>query len=368
MSVKVIIGEDSSFNVDAHGVTTLNRTMIVEAESLMEIATSNVIPQRGARHPDNTAFYLDTIDISPIGNKNRKIQARASLVYNNSAELLKEFHEDPWDLGAQNFNSSYQPVTIPFISGYNENGDIIQNINSAGCRIAAETNKFIREITFTYCVKGRANRDFEGAEEPVINKKTTKVAGVSIKAMTGLLLPQNATFITEYEETGDKIKRQYWEVSTTIQINKDGWSKDELDVGTMAFFKDRSGNIVKKPRNIFSYTPWTSKDSSENLSISPKFGPIEDVISAKKTYAFSVSGYDPYSGNPAPSEEAPQIYQQAFDEMPYSEVTEPLPLTREGLLYEEAMGDPASYPYNTIKIFDTKIASWDSFDLPRDRI
>lgn len=59
-----------------------------------------------------------------------------------------------------------------------------------------------------YCVKASNSRDFDGATQAIVNKSSVKVAGITIEPLTGLLLPQNAAFITEYEESGDEIKRQ----------------------------------------------------------------------------------------------------------------------------------------------------------------
>ena len=367
MSVEIKANEDRQLQTSAGGVTTMTRVMLVEADNLMEIATSTKIPKRGSRHPQNTAFYLDTIEVIPNGNANRRVQALATLTYNNSSELLKEFNEEPWELGAQNFDSHYISTQVPFITGYDAAGNRIQNLNSAKCRIAAETTAYIREITFMYCVKASGSRDFDGATQAIVNKSSVKVAGITIEPLTGLLLPQGASFITEYEEAGDEIKRQYWEVQTTIQINENGWAKNELDIGTMAFFKDGSGKIIPIPRNIYSYTPWMSKDQSQNMKTTPKFGSIDDVIAAKNAYAKVVSGYDP-SSSKKPTDQQMQQYQQAWDALPFSEITEQMPLRTDGTLYEEALSNPTEYPYNEIQIYDTLISSWNKFDLPRTRI
>ena len=55
------------------------------------------------------------------------------------------------------------------------------------------------------------------------------------------------------------------------------------------------------------------------------------------------------------------------DNIPYEEITEPMPLRKDGTLYEEALEDPALYPYNTIEIFDCEIGSWNAYNLPKKR-
>lgn len=364
--VDVIQIEDRGIETSSDGVTTLTQVMQIESDSIVEIASSSKIPRRGWRHSSNSGFVVDSISVSPNGNKKRRIQALVTITYNNSTELLREYTEDPWDLGAQNFKSTYIAVEAPLLSGHDANGNEIQNVNSAGCRLIAETTRYIREISFTYCVRARSTRDFDGATEEVINKDTVTVAGVKIPALTGLLMPTDAALITEYEAAGDKIKRQYWEVSATIRINERGWYRDELNVGTMAYFTNKNGEIVKTPQNIYSYHPWVSADPSVNMIVQPKFGCIADVIAAKNAYASVVSDYDPSSGESLTDQQM-QKYQQAWDELPFSEVTEPVPLRPDGTIYEEALTDPVNYPYYRIRMYDKTIESWNKFDLPKNR-
>lgn len=368
MSVEIIAQEDQSFKTSPEGATTITRTMAIEADNMMEIFTSNKIPQRGWRHPDNSAFYLDTIEITKIGNKNRKCQAQATINYNNATELVLEFDGDPWDLGAQNFTSNFVPINVPFLNGYDEDGNPMQNLNSAGCRIEAETTEYIREINFDYCVKASGSRgDFDGAEEAIINKSTDRIAGISIAKRTGLLLPMSSTFITEYEASGNEIKRQYWNVNVTIQIKKTGWRRDELDIGTMCYFKNQLGQIVKRPRNLYSYSDWsTSATDDSNKNSKTFYGSIDDVISAKRKYARMANGSFNPSVTTSPTQDQINNYQRAYDQFPFEEITEPFPLSN-GLFYQNAMEYPENYPYNTIKIYDAKIASWNQFDLPSTR-
>lgn len=325
------------------------RKMMVEGTSMMEIFTSNILPMKGSRHPNNSGLRLVNCDCQPSGNMNGKIQAIATLEYSSVSE---DSDKDPWDLGAQNVTVSYNTESAPFISGYNEEGVKIQNLNSAGCRILAETTRYIKTLSFMFCVKGKSSGEAPTNDEPVINKSTTKVAGYSIKKGTGLLMPMGASFIVEYEADGQKIKRQYWEIQATIQCNPNGWAKKELDVGTMALFPEELAEgekLVAKP--IYQFTPWESKESSVNMRVKPKFGSIDAVIAAKIAYAKLFSSSE---------------YQRRFDELPYQEITEPLPLLN-GQIYQDAIQDPVTYPYKTIDIYETLPASWREWDLPKKR-
>nr|DAU43653.1 MAG TPA: hypothetical protein [Caudoviricetes sp.] len=376
MAVEIMFREDRGAAVDSSGATTFTHVIQFQGNSLMEIMTSRLLPVRGSRHPQNSAFYLDSIDIEPIGNLKRGCQALATLTYSNGSELLRDFSGDPWDLGAQNFTSNHVSVSKPLLKGWQyikgeglERDQVkeVLNLNTAGSRILAETTENIREISFTYCVKAKPLRDFDGNDEPIINKKTEKVAGIQIPARTGLLLPLSASFITEYEGAGDKVRRQYWEVSATIQIKKSGWSKDELNIGTMCFYKDKTtGEVVRIPQAIFRYTPWVSSKDEGNIKVRPVFGSIDDVIRAKNTYAKKVSGYDPEGTSP-PTGEQEKNYQSAWDKLPYEEVTEPMPLREDGTLFTEALEDPVKNPYLILKIYDAQMGSWNAFNLPRKR-
>lgn len=394
MAVKIAYREDRQMQTDSNGVTTFTHVMQLEGDSLMEIGTSRLLPQRGSRHPQNTAFYLDSIEITPNGNKNRGVQALATLTYSNGTELVQEFTGDPWELGAQNFTSRYIEIPKPFIKGYQygetksreitdpitlppvgdlgkQTKDMVANVNSANCRIAAETTGYAREIGFTYCVRARSSGDFDGNNQRIINKSSETVAGIRIKPLTGLLLPQSSTFITEYDETGNRIKRQYWEISATIQISEEGWSKNELDIGTMCYFKGKDGKVIKDLKNIYSFTPWISVNPEDKIATLSKFGSIDHVIEAKDAYAklvMKTKGYgDDYDVSKETDLNKINLYRQAWDELPYEEVTEPMPLREDGTLFEEAIKDPIENPYREIRLYDTVIGSWNAFDLPKKR-
>ena len=115
MAVKIINREDRGAGLDESGVTTFTHVIQFEGNSLMEIMTSRLLPQRGSRHPQNTAYYLSAVQLEPNGNKNRGVQVLATLTYTNSTEFIRNFTGDPWDLGAQNFTSQYVSISKPFV-------------------------------------------------------------------------------------------------------------------------------------------------------------------------------------------------------------------------------------------------------------
>lgn len=352
MSVEIIAREDRGASVDSSGAVSFSHVIQFEGDSLMEIVSSTLLPQRGSRHPQNTAFFLDSLEVQPNGNKGRRVQALATLNYSNSTELTRYYGGDPWDLGAQNVTETTQEAQIAFISGWDEHGNEIANVNSAGCRILSETTEPIIVLSFSYNLEAFDRREPKIAREAIINSSTVRVAGRKIPAKTGKLLPMEANYVPEYGAENELI-REYWDVKATIQIKASGWAREELDVGTMAFFRSGSGELLRIPKNIYRYTPWTSKESSDKLRTVPKFGSIDDVIAAQENYAELF--------------ETDEEKQNAKNELPFEEITEPMPLNADGTLFMEAIAGPMVNPYNKKIIFDTVIGSWSAFDMPEER-
>lgn len=363
--VKVIAEEDREIFTDSNGNATLTRVIQFEADSLDEIATSNLVPQWRSRHPKLSNFYLSTGRTVKNGNKNRGVQALATLSYVNSSSSVNFITGvDPWDLGALNFHISYITMPQPLLWGYTREGEAILNLNSAGTRILAESTEYIPVLNFTYCIKAKSSSEPIVNRKPIVNKNAVTVAGIPIAPMWGKLMPLSATLIQEYNSSGTRVQRSYWEYSAQIQLREDyaaegqplsdfvknGWGLVELDVGTLCRFKGQDGALIEQAQSIYRYTPWKSKEDMKK-NIPPKYGSLDDVIRAREEFASS-PGLD---------------RQTALSNFPYEEVTEPMPLKKDGTLYEEAIADPKSYPYNKIEIFDCEIGSWNAYNLPRKR-
>lgn len=363
--VKVVAEEDRETFTDSNGNTMLTRVIQFEADSLEEIVKSNLVPQWRSRHPRLTNFYLSTGRTVKNGNKNRGIQALSTLTYVNSSSSVNFITDvDPWNLGAQNFHISYITMPRPLLWGYTREGKAILNLNSAGTPILAESTEYIPVLNFTYCTKAKSNSEPVLNRKPIVNKDSVTVAGIPIAPMWGKLMPLSATLIQEYNSRGTRVQRSYWEYSAQILLREDyvtegqplsdftknGWGLAELDVGTMCRFKGPDGVLIERPQNIYRYTPWKSKEDMEK-NIPPKYGSLDDMIRAREEFASS-SGLD---------------RQTALSNFPYEEVTEPMPLQKDGTLHEEAIVNPELHPYNKIEIFDGEIGSWNAYNLPRKR-
>lgn len=346
--VKIIYEKDKEIQ-QSENKTTITREIQFEADDIIEIATSNLLPQSRSRHPKLSAYYLESSRTVQVGNLNRRVQARATLSYVNSSSSVNYVSGvDPWDLGAQNVNFDFIESPTQLTIGTKKDGTYIQNLNSARCRILAETTESIAVLSFSFSVKAKASGEPQVNFNPIINKDTVKVAGIEIPEYMGKLLPLKTTYVVEYKEDGVSIKRRFWDYSAQIQIRALGWAKTELDVGTLCYFKNSDGVIVPKPRAIYCYTPWESSKLEDKLKVAPRYGSLDDVINAINKY-----------------HEADGV--EETDNIPYEEITEPMPLRKDGTLYEEALEDPALYPYNTIEIFDCEIGSWNAYNLPKKR-
>lgn len=326
-------------------ITTLERVMIVNGDNIAEIASSSIIPKNDSRHPLNSSFVLTNRQFERVGNVGRKVQAQVTLTYSNEGEVAED-NKDPWELDAQNVQVSYTTEPTPLLEGYKQDGVKFQLLNSARSRLLIEGQNIIRQISFTYCVKDGRTGEAPINKRAIINSSAETVAGYSFAAFTAKLMPMNASFIQDVNDDGE-IYRRYWQIEAVILENEKTWLRSALDVGTMAIFK-----AGEPAQPIYQYTPWTSTNDEENMLIKPKFGSINDVIAAKKAY----------SDKFADSEK-----QSRFDMLPYQEITEPLPLTEDGRVYEQALIDPVNKPYLTVDYFETKPASWSQWNLPKKR-
>ena len=342
----IINSEDVGFSYSSEEVV-FTRKVLLEGDTLMDIYKSKLLPQKGARHPNNTSLRLVGCDCSPVGNQGNKKQAIATLSY--SSVYNEDSTAEPWELGAQSVAVSFSTENSPLIYGYNSSGQKVQLLNSANCKITAETSKFIKAISFLFCVKGKSKGNAPINDFPIINKSAVCVAGFQISALHGQLMPMNASYITEYDEYTGELKREYWEISATIQISRRGWMKRFLDVGTMALFPEEDSSGLPKP--IYQFTPWKSTDASVNAQTRPVFGSITSVIQAKNAYANLFTGDEK---------------QKKWDELPYQEITDPMPLDN-GRLYTQALYNPTQYPYKEIAVYESNPESWAKWNLPSKR-
>lgn len=346
--------EDISAQASSSG-TNIKRIMRVSADSVAEAVASSKIPQRGSRHPYNSMYALTERNIEIVGNLNRQVQLRIDLTYSHGSggETSTEnpdteggYSRPPWKTGARNVQVSYSTESVPLLQGFNHSGDEFQLLNSAGSRFKVETNLYLRRVTFNFSVRAGQDGNPPVNNTPLINASGEKVAGFTFAPKQAMLLPMNATFVQDVDDTGH-VYRKYWDVTAEILENPNTWERELLNIGTFARFGDK-----KEPQQIYQYTPWTNPDPILNQGIQPKYGSIEDVIAAREVYRKSFTEKDSAS---------------AMQNFPFQEVTEPLPLRADGTIYEEAMLDPVNHPYLKIGYYEYLPTYWRSWNLPKER-
>lgn len=347
--------EDQSSQM-SNNTITVERLMRVSGNSITEIATSSVIPQYGSRHPENSLLQVTDVNVDPVGNIGRQIQAKVTITYSNklsgsgggNSGGSNNDNIDPWLLGAQNISEDYISEKEPLAFGYDKNGKKVQLKNSAGSRLRIEADVIVRQISFTYAVKaGRAGRAPIN-NKALVNKQTEYIAGYEFVPYQAMLMPMKATFTADVNDEGN-VYRRYWTISAVIFEHPKTWERSALDVGTMALFAKSDGSKILQP--IYQYTPWNSTENKDNIKIPPVYGCIDDVIQAKFAYS------DKFEKSERSSR---------WDSLPYSEITEPLPLLN-GSVYIDAMKDPINNPYKTIDYFEVNPSSWAQWNLPRER-
>lgn len=323
-------------------VTTVTRRMRVEGDDLMEIVSSPMIPRKNSRHPKNSTFQVTDVQFEPSGNMGRRVQATITLTYSNDGSVNGDGDKDPWELDASDVQVNYTSESVPLLYGYDKDGAARQMLNRAGCRIEAQTQHYLRQLSFTYAVKARSSGEAPTNNRPIINKSTERVAGYTFAPYEAMLMPMNAAFVADVDDDG-KVYRRYWRVTATILENDKTWQRRVLNVGTLA--RTAAG---EPPRPIYQYTPWLASNSdTQNAAISPRFGSIDDVIAAQKAYE--------KGGN------------EKGVTIPYSEITEPMPLTSQGLLYQEALANPTANPFIELVYYEYTPSSWAQWNLPRKR-
>ena len=325
-------------------VTTISRRMRVEGDSLMEIVQSSKIPKKDSRHPANSTFQVTEVQFEPSGNLGRRVQATINITYSNEGNVGGDGDKDPWELDASDVNVNYTTENVPLLYGYNKNGDLRQMLNKAGLRLEVQTQHYLRQITFSFAVKAKSSGEAPTNNRPFINKDSVKAAGYTFAPYEAMLMPMNAAYVADVDDDGE-IYRRYWKMSATILENDRTWQRKVLNVGTLARLKEGEA-----PRPIYQYSPWLPKNSADqNARIPPRFGSIDDVIAAQKAYEES-----------GKNEKGITI--------PYNEITEPMPLTDKGLLFQAAIEDPMKNPYIELVYYEYPPTSWAQWNLPKKRI
>lgn len=346
--------EDIEHHVTESG-TEIVREKGISATSLQEAVENHLIPQYGDRHPVFTQLRLVSGNVSRTGNDGGQWQGFWRGTYaSKSQNVSPQADVDPWDLDAQEYSTSPFPIEQPMLGGYDENGQYKQLKNSAGCLLQRTHTIYGTQHSFIFCLRNRGTRPrFNG--NALINSSTTKVAGETFERHTAMLMPPTVNLRTEYDDNGQE-KRSYWEIEVQIRQHPKSWITKTLNVGTMARFRDSKGKLTDTPEQIYKFVPWEKTKDEEKFQTKPKYGSLSDVVYAKHKYALLASGG-----------KKDTKYREAYKELPWEEVTEPLPLDLDGCVYEAAMKDPIKNSYYVVELFDTELGSFSQYSFPKKR-
>ena len=349
----VTIQRDKTENLSmSGGVYSVTRKRLVEGKSIAEIYASGVLPKYGDRHPSLSRFRLSDFSCSEIGNANSKIQVLFEGTYTSSAADFND--KEPWELDAHEF--SRQPFTVTeSMSGYYAlvnnklkwfNGTVK---NTAGNALEITHDVCGTEYTFVFCQKAKGQKEPNVNMQPILNDSKIKVAGVTFEPYTGLLKPIQYRLVNDEDKNGEP--RSYYELSVAIQYLPKGWLRRAENVGTLARFRKSEGTLTE-PVPIYRFYKWTSKNKVQNVKTPPSYGCISDVYEARNAYANLMY----------PNQETSAEYWNAWQELPYEEVREPLYLAKDGTIDLEALKDGSKglqVPY-----FETSPANWKQYDMP----
>ena len=354
MAVKIAYDKTENLSMSG-GVYTVQRRRLIEGESTEEICQSGLLPKHGDRHPSLSRFRLSDFDCSEVGNGQGNIQVVWSGTYTSSAADFND--KEPWELDAHEFTS--QPFSsTETINGYytivdgktkKVNGYLK---NTAGCALEVTHDVYGREYHFVFCVKAKGQREPNVNEQPILNDSTIKVAGITFEPYQGLLKPIQYKLVTDEDKDGNE--RSYYELEVVILKHPGGWMRKAENVGTMARFKLSNGSL-SEPLPIYRYYKWTSKDKIQNLKTKPSLGSITDVYAARTNYANLMF----------PEQETSAEYWNAWQELPYEEVKEPLYLATDGTIDLAALKDASKGLQ--VEYLETSPASWKQYDLPSKR-
>lgn len=356
---KLEYAKDVSLTVNSNGISRV-REKLIEAESIEELIASKMIPEYGSRHPENSRFRLSDGSIDQVGNAGGKLQFKFSGTYvtnlsksSGGGDDDRDPDIDPWELGAQDFTKDRFTVSRAIFNLRRKDGTLVPFVNSANCRLEGERDVYGTEYTFLFCLKYRDGISPRLPGQPVVNSSTVRVAGEDLPAYSSLLFPPQMRLVTDRNDAGE-IKRSYWEISCKIRRHPDpvnGWFESYPDIGTLALGADG------RPAPIYRFIPWTSDDEDAKLATLPAYGTIQQVIYAKNRYARATAGA---------VTDRNEKYWQAWQELPYEEVTEPLPLNN-GKVYLEAMANPLTHPYRQIVGTVYQLGKFQQYNLPEKR-
>lgn len=300
-----------------------------------DLLESVFYPQIGAAHRDYPSYtcesisapiYQDALAGSPAGKKIYVLEATYKKSVSSITLGIAKSRKKPWELGVQNVRFGTETVEIPWSNGYDDKGLPTEMKTTAGTPLMTTKTMYLKTIEYDKSYKYNGKKTHT-TDDHSYNKNEVTICGVKILPECGKRFPVESQIFTEYKSNGD-IDYQYETCHYKIVVHPSSWYSWILNVSTLALWpKERGGSATGNLYlgAIYKYTPWTSKNSETNASTEPQYGSIEHVKKAQADY-WAVVG-------------------SKTEQIPWEEVTEPMPLKANGTLDMDAIKHPDIYPY-----------------------
>lgn len=300
-----------------------------------DLLESVFYPQIGAAHRDYPSYtcesisapiYQDALAGSPAGKKIYVLEATYKKSVSSITLGIAKSGKKPWELGVQNVRFGTETVEIPWVYGYDDSGQYKQMLTTAGTPLTQTKTMYLKTIEYDISYKYNGKKTHT-TEEHSYNKNDVNICGVDIDSYCGKMMPVESQIYTEYKSNGE-IDYQYETCHYRIIVHPSSWYSRILNVSTLALWpKEKgassSGNLYLGA--IYRYTPWKSKSASMNANTPPEFGSIDHVKQAQEEY-WEIKG-------------------SKTEQIPWEEITEPMPLNSNGILDIDAIKDPINHPY-----------------------
>lgn len=321
-----------SGSMNASGVKTLIKEIIYNAgdsDTDADLLLSQYYPQKNEVLADYPAFKLKSVSTpewADAPSRSCRIEATYETT-SSSTSINSNRGAKPWELGVQGVRQSDFSVTVPMTYVYDMNGKKVPFVNYLGLPFKGTMQLSGIKLEFSKSFEGSKTSGFNTSA--VYNSNRETVLGISIPKYCGKLMPTSREVHTVYKDNGT-VDYNYTTLNYCIMIfygiDGSGWRKSVLQTSTIAKFNEELGAIWKYyPLTKFNQTP------------EGRFGSIRDVIKANNEYQESIG--------------------DTTKNIPFEEITEPLPINSDGSI--NLTGDPDTFDY-----VDDVASSWNSYDLP----
>lgn len=329
-----------------------------DLETIFDLRALSGFPQIGDTLSENNNYRLNNIEINKRLDDTEKSVKKVSYVvtctYRNAGpdyDIYDGTGRDddvkvdkdgnrvnkdtlPWKMPNE-WSSSPQAVETSFIKGYDwsypERGRSVDVVNRAGKRIIASTTRYRRVFNIKFNLQNISNALALSACYINSSPYTLPVRNGGLGTFDEYkLLIEPPTFNVKYFKQQDSSTLiPYYEYSVKFTYDPEGWDRKFLNIGTFARF---SAN--EPAEQIYSYHT------------------ISGAMPGPLNYT-NLAGVMRAGGGGA-----------ALSGIAWEKVTEPLPLTDQGFIFQAAIEDPENNPYVTVSYHDYQYLNFNTLNIP----